>query len=228
MNTSTSSQPTLLIIDDAPEQVQLLHDFFTAQGFNVFSVLDGTKGLLQTKPQPDLILLDVEMTAGDGVEICRILKSQEQTRDIPIIVLTALKYDIDQLKEFELSTVDCISKPFELKEVLNRINTHLTLRRQQQQLVERNQQLLQEVEQRQRVEAALRHSETRFELAMRGANDGVWDWDIIKNTFYFSPRCKQILGVTDDEIGPHLVDCEKRFHPEDLDTIRLTREAYLR
>jgi len=227
-NTITSSQPTLLIIDDVLEQVQLLHNFFTAQGFNVFSVLDGTKGLLQAKQQPDLILLDVEMAAGDGFKICRILKSQEQTRDIPIIVLTALKDNIDQIKELELGTVDCISKPFELKEVLNRINTHLILRRQQRQLIEQNQQLQQEIEQRQRVETALRHSEERFELAMRGANDGVWDWDIIRNTFYFSPRCKQMLGITDDEIGPHLVDCEKRFHPEDLDTMRLTREAYFR
>lgn len=158
MNTNTSSQATLLIIDDAPEQVRLLLDFLTAQGFKVFSALNGTEGLLQIEQHhPDLILLDVMMPNVDGLAVCRILKSQEQARDIPIIFLTALNDSVDTVTGLELGVVDYISKPLVLQEVLARVNIHLTLRRQQQPLVGQNQQLQQEIERRKQTEASLHY-----------------------------------------------------------------------
>ena len=68
---------------------------------------------------------------------------------------------------------------------------------------------------RERIRNALAKSEERFDLAMRGANDGVWDWEMVSNTVYFSPRWKAMLGHEEDEIGPALSEWSSRLHPED-------------
>ena len=68
---------------------------------------------------------------------------------------------------------------------------------------------------RERIRNALAKSEERFDLAMRGANDGLWDWDMTSNTVYFSPRWKAMLGHEEDEIGPSLNEWSSRMHPED-------------
>ncbi len=70
---------------------------------------------------------------------------------------------------------------------------------------------------RERIRKALAKSEERFDLAMRGANDGVWDWDLLTNTVYYSPRWKAMLGQDEDEIGPGLSEWSDRVHPDDLD-----------
>jgi PAS domain S-box-containing protein len=76
-------------------------------------------------------------------------------------------------------------------------------------------------------EEALKQSEERFDLAMRGANDGLWDWNIITSEIYFSPRWKEMLGYADHEIRHHLEEWTKRVHPEDLDKAIAKVTAYL-
>jgi len=73
----------------------------------------------------------------------------------------------------------------------------------------------------------LRASEQRFELAMQGANDGLWDWDLITNQVYYSPRWKEMLGYADDEIPNHYGEWRSRVHPDDLDRAEATIQTYL-
>ena len=84
-----------------------------------------------------------------------------------------------------------------------------------------------EIAERQRVEAALRKSEERFDLAMRGSNDGLWDWNLETDELYFSPRWKEMLGYTVDEIQNHLDEWSKRLHPDDLETVVVDVKKHL-
>ncbi len=78
-----------------------------------------------------------------------------------------------------------------------------------------------ELRERKRTEQALRESERRYELAARGANDGIWDWDLTTNQIYFSSRWKAMLGYEENEIGNTLSEWFDRVHPEDLESLRL-------
>ena len=83
-------------------------------------------------------------------------------------------------------------------------------------LVEISQKVLWLTQQRERISLALKHSEERFELAMQGANDGLWDWDVNNSTVYYSPRWKAMIGHTEDEIGDTPDEWSERIHPADL------------
>jgi diguanylate cyclase (GGDEF)-like protein/PAS domain S-box-containing protein len=86
----------------------------------------------------------------------------------------------------------------------------------------------QEIQERTRVENALRESEKRYELAVRGANDGLWDWDLQANKIYFSPRWKSMLGYPDDEVGDCPDEWFSRIHPEELERFQLEVSAHLK
>jgi diguanylate cyclase (GGDEF)-like protein/PAS domain S-box-containing protein len=86
----------------------------------------------------------------------------------------------------------------------------------------------QEIIERKRVEQALRESEERYALAVRGANDGLWDWDLRSNQIYFSPRWKSMLGYAEDEIGNSPREWWGRIHPEDSERVKLTITSHLK
>jgi len=94
-------------------------------------------------------------------------------------------------------------------------------------LAEKNAQWQQEIKEREQMETALRSSEERFELAMRGANDGLWDWDLQTNEAYFSPRWKQMLGFSNEELSNHFDEWHQRLHPDEFDPVMLGIDAYL-
>jgi PAS domain S-box-containing protein len=83
------------------------------------------------------------------------------------------------------------------------------------------------VNQRQRAEEALRESEERYQLAVRGANDGLWEWNLKTNEVYYSPRWKSMLGYAEDEIGNRFEEWESRVHPDDLERIMAEIKAHL-
>jgi len=137
MNETRSPQKTLLIVDDIPANVSLLLDFLTKAGFKVLVAKDGESALKKTEyAHPDLILLDVMMPGLSGFKVCKILKSKEETKNIPIIFMTALSETVDKVKGFSLGAVDYITKPIQHEEVLARVTTHLKLRQLQRQLEE--------------------------------------------------------------------------------------------
>ena len=93
------------------------------------------------KALPDLILLDVMMPGIDGFEVCRRLKDDPATQDIPIIFITALNETTYKIKGFSLGAVDYVSKPFQIEEVRARVNAHLELRRQKQEIMRKNEEI---------------------------------------------------------------------------------------
>ncbi len=144
------SKGTILIVDDTPTNLDLLFKYLSRSGFEVLVAQSGKEAIvLAQTAHPDIVLLDVMMPEMDGFETCRWLKVQSSTKDIPIIFMTAL-VDVDnKVQAFEMGAVDYVTKPFERKEVLARINTHLTLRRLQKNLEN-------EIAEREKIEQRLR------------------------------------------------------------------------
>lgn len=127
--------PSILIVDDMPANLSLLTSMLTAQGYEVRAAISGAMALMSAAAEPpDLILLDVNMPHLDGYEVCRRLKADPRTADIPVIFLSAMTGIGDKVTAFEAGGVDYVTKPFELREVLARVGTQLLLHRQRREL----------------------------------------------------------------------------------------------
>jgi two-component system, sensor histidine kinase and response regulator len=134
----------ILIVDDTPDNLRLLSSALTERGYKVRSVINGAMALMgaQAAP-PDLIMLDIRMPDMDGYEVCQRLKENSNTCEIPVIFISALDEVFDKVKAFTSGGVDYIQKPFQVEEVLARIENQLTVRRLQIQLQAQNHQLQQ-------------------------------------------------------------------------------------
>jgi diguanylate cyclase (GGDEF)-like protein len=160
----SAKAPLILIIDDTPANLAVVVEHLEDHGFRVAVAQDGEEGLERAKfIHPDLILLDVMMPGMNGFTTCRRLRKNEITRDIPIIFMTALGDTRDKLAGFAVGGIDYITKPFEIEEVLARINTHLALFSAQKHLGEQNDQLHKEIALRQKAEAELRRTNEALE-----------------------------------------------------------------
>jgi PleD family two-component response regulator len=139
---SPTKKTVVLVVDDHPTNLSVLIDYLNETGFKVLIAQSGERALRQISyVQPDVILLDIMMPGIDGFETCRRLKANEETRDIPVIFMTALS-DVDsKVKGFRVGGVDYITKPFQQEEVLARLTTHLTIRNLQKLLVAHNTEL---------------------------------------------------------------------------------------
>ncbi|MCB0192054.1 MAG: hybrid sensor histidine kinase/response regulator [Anaerolineae bacterium] len=135
-------EQTVLIIDDQPTNLRVIAEYLEVDGFDLMVAQDGESGFsIARKGQPDIILLDVMMPGIDGFETCRLLQEDEQTKNIPVIFMTALA-DVDyKVRGFESGAVDYITKPIQQAEVLARINTHLRLKQLTCQLQQSNKNL---------------------------------------------------------------------------------------
>ncbi|MEG3849707.1 response regulator [Microcoleus sp. herbarium19] len=139
-----ASKGNILIVDDTPDNLRLLSSALTDRGYKVRSVINGAMALMGAQAAvPDLIMLDIKMPDLDGYEVCQRLKENPQTREIPVIFISALDEVFDKVKAFTSGGVDYIQKPFQVEEVLARIENQLTVRRLQMQLQAQNQQLQQ-------------------------------------------------------------------------------------
>ncbi|NJM74309.1 MAG: response regulator, partial [Scytonema sp. RU_4_4] len=147
----------ILIVDDSPDSLHLLAGILSKPGYKVRLAPDSELALqfAQSTP-PDLILLDIMMPEMDGYEVCSLLKASERTKDVPVIFISALNEVFDMVKAFSLGAVDYITKPFQAQEVLARVENQLRSSRLSKQLLEQNAQLAEEIEERKRVEEALR------------------------------------------------------------------------
>lgn len=122
-------QRNILLVDDNPKNLRLLSEVLNSAGYKVRPANSGQLALdaVQTI-LPDLILLDIMMPNLDGYQVCRELKANDVTRDIPVIFISAVEEMEDRLKAFELGGVDYILKPFQPEDVLARVRLHLQLR----------------------------------------------------------------------------------------------------
>jgi sigma-B regulation protein RsbU (phosphoserine phosphatase) len=127
--TTIAEKKILLLVEDDPENIQIVHNIL-GEEYRIRVAVDGFKALelAKVKPSPDLILLDVIMPHRDGYEVCKHLKADPGTRDIPVIFLTGKTGVADETRGFEVGAVDYIHKPFSPPIVTARVRTHLMLR----------------------------------------------------------------------------------------------------
>ena len=120
----------ILLVDDNPANLQVLFQTLEGRGYNLLVAKDGETALsVARKGLPALILLDIMMPGIDGYEVCRRLKNDPATKEIPVIFLSALGETKDKVRGLDLGAVDYISKPFQADEVIARVNTHITIYR---------------------------------------------------------------------------------------------------
>ncbi len=154
----------------------------------------------------DVVLLDFSLPDGHGLDTLR--RIQRVRPDLPVIVLTSLEDDEVAARAVAEGAQDWLVK----RDVEPRLLT-----RSVRYAIERN-----------RAERALRDSEERYRLAVRGANDGLWDWDLEVGAVYFSPRWKAMLGYTDDEIGTEPDEWFGLVHPDDRSALRSALAAHFK
>lgn len=162
---------TILIVDDQPANLDILRKTLESHDYIVLSAPNGEIALkLVSRALPDLILLDIVMPGIDGFEVCRLLKDDVQTQDIPVIFVTAKEETASVVEGFRIGGVDYITKPFVSEEVLVRVQNHLKVSRLTRELtVERdhleqvNAQLRQEIAQRKQAEQKRDEAEKAFQ-----------------------------------------------------------------
>jgi diguanylate cyclase (GGDEF)-like protein/PAS domain S-box-containing protein len=153
----------------------------------------------------DLVLLDIEMPDISGLEALKMLRNSYSPIELPIIMVTAKNQSEDIVVALDLGANDYLMKPVDFPVALARIATQLSHKRAQ---------------------AALRESEERYALAAQGANDGLWDWNLVTNDVYFSPRWKSMLGYHENEIGDNLQEWLDRIHESDRERIKQELAAH--
>ncbi|MDB9512430.1 response regulator [Kamptonema animale CS-326] len=158
----------ILIVDDQPSNLRFLSKILTDQGYNVKRAISGQLGLnAALGSPPNLILLDIMMPDMDGYELCQKLKSMESTRSVPIIFLSGLDDVQYKIKAFQVGGVDYITKPFQVEEVLARIDTQIALQKLQNKLEEQN--------------ALLQQSQSLIASILNSSLDGIAAFATVRN-----------------------------------------------
>lgn len=212
----------ILIVDDNPSNLGALFNFLKDSGFRVLVATDGEGAIEQINYEyPDLILLDVMMPGIDGFETCRRIKANHQTVNIPVIFLTALSEVFDKIKGFQVGGVDYITKPIQQEEVLARVETHLTIKRLQESLQDKNLLLQKEIEERKRIEGELRQSEAKYRTLVEQipAVTYIAALDDLSTKLYVSPRIQKMLGFSATEWQQKSDLWLKQIHPEDCQRV---------
>ena len=169
MDSVATAKADIFLVDDTPENLRLLSAALMQRGYKVRSALDGSMALMgATAAPPDLILLDVNMPDLNGYEVCRRLKANPVTCEIPVVFISALDEVMDKVQAFAVGGVDYITKPFQFEEVVARIENQLTIRRLsrslqtlnaelEQRVRDRTAALEQEIQERKRAQEQLLH-----------------------------------------------------------------------
>ncbi len=185
----------LLIIDDDASNCRYLKLRLSQSGFDVHAVYSAAEALNEIKSFiPELFLLDIKMPGMDGFQLCAELKKMEGIKNIPVIFLTALRDTIDKLTGFDAGGVDYVTKPINYEELIARINTHLTLSKQTEQL---------------------RQNEAKFQMLAYFSYDfEYWISDEGK-IVYVSPSAFRVTGYSANEFENNPGLLESIIHPED-------------
>lgn len=142
MDDHTTVTNRILIVDDNPKNLQVLGKFLQNEQYELEFAINGSAALewLEIKPF-DLILLDINMPGMDGFEVCKKIRSDHKMDKMPVIFLTAETFRESVLKGFEIGAQDYITKPFDSRELIMRVKTHLSIKNQMEQLENLNQSL---------------------------------------------------------------------------------------
>ena len=198
---------SLLVVDDNEANRDALSRRLRHRGYVVSVAADGAEALALVETLTlDLVLLDVEMPGISGLEVLSRIRAHRSDTELPVIMVTARTEGADIVEAFRLGANDYVTKPVDFPVALARIGTHLS----HKWAVE-----------------DLRDSEERYALAVRGANDGLWDWNLVTNGVYWSARWKAMLGYDESEIGAGPEEWLTRVHPDDRGRVEEALAAHL-
>lgn len=129
----------ILIVDDMPGNLHLLSSLLTKEGYKVRAAINGKLALMAANSfAPDLILLDIMMPDLNGYEVCKLLKANPKTADIPVIFLSTLDEEIDKTKAFDVGGIDYITKPIHLEEVVRKVDYHIAFQSAEKEILRLN------------------------------------------------------------------------------------------
>src|SRR5947209_5635662 len=198
----------LLIVDDNEMNRDMLARRLARKGYVIGLAESAKELLLRVKEDGiDLVLLDIEMPEVTGLDALQVLRESYSPIELPIIMVTAKNQSDDIVKALEMDANDYLTKPIDFPVALARISTQLAHKKAQE---------------------ALRESEERYALAARGANDGLWDWNLVTGAVYFSPRWKGMLGFRESEIEDRLEEWIGRIHDADRERVKEEIAAHQR
>jgi diguanylate cyclase (GGDEF)-like protein/PAS domain S-box-containing protein len=201
---SRNGKYSILIVEDNEEIRRILSWQLTRNEYIVKSVDNGAEALeLVQQESFDLLLLDAQMPDMSGLEVLTALRATYPATELPILMVTARSESQDVVDALNRGANDYVTKPIDFPSLLARIQTHLT------------------------VKEALRHSEERYAMAARAANDGLWDWNLQTQRIYFSPRWKSMLGCGDSDVGTDPDEWFNRVHHDDIDRLKEEIQAHI-
>jgi len=195
---------TILVVDDTLASLKLLTDILSGEGYNIRSADSGGLALAAVASRPpELILLDIRMPGMDGFEVCRKLKEREESREIPILFISATTEPGERVEGLSLGAVDFISKPFQREELLVRVKIHLELARLrtklESQVSERtaelnlaNERLQHELEERMRTEEAMRSQAELLDIA----HDTIMVCDLAGTIVFWNRGAEEMYGYS--------------------------------
>lgn len=198
----------LLVVDDEEINRDLLSRRLERKGYLVTTAIDGKEALDKIAAQHfDMVLLDIMLPILDGIAVLVKIREEFAAGELPVIMVSAKDDSEGIVEALQAGANDYITKPVDFPVALARIQTHLSHRQ---------------------VKLALKESEERYALALAGANDGLWDWDIRSDTMYYSARWKTMLGIKEDEkVLPSPEEWFGRIHPDDLQHVKDKLESHL-
>ena len=205
----TTKPLSVLLIEDSPEEAELIQAMLAQsrrERVNVEHVTRLGDGLARLASAPaDVILLDFSLPDSKG--LVSFERARAAAPHVPIVILTNLDDEETALSAVREGAQDYLVK--------RQVDNELLLRS------------IRYAIERMHSESALWESEERYALAVSGANDGIWDWNLTTGAAYFSPRWKAMLGYRDDEIGRDIEEWFSRVHPDDDTGLRKALEAHL-
>lgn len=197
----------VLVVDDTEHNRDLLSRRLQRAGYPVAVAASGQEALDYLAAHPvSVVLLDVRMAGMSGLEVLQAIRQTWAATHLPVIMVTANDGSEDIVTAFDLGADDYVTKPIDFPVALARVRTQLA---------------------RKDAEDRLRASEERYAVAARGANDGLWDWNLSTGDVYFSARWKAIVGYDERDIGQAPEEWFERVHPEDLLEVRAELDAHL-
>jgi diguanylate cyclase (GGDEF)-like protein/PAS domain S-box-containing protein len=198
---------SLLVVDDNEANRDALSRRLRQRGYTVAVAADGPSALASVDHcDLDLILLDVEMPGMSGIDVLERLRAHHSREQLPVIMVTARTAGEDVIDALQRGANDYLTKPIDFPVAVARIETQLSLKR---------------------TTRHLRESEERYALAVRGANDGLWDWNLTSGQVYWSPRWLSIVGLDAADAGTSADAWLSRVHPDDIDGVSTALTAYL-
>lgn len=220
-------QGNILVVDDFLETLNLLTNLLEERGHKVRRAINGKMALMGAKANvPDLILLDINMPGMSGYDVCKNLKNNEETREVPIIFISALNEVFDKVKAFEVGGIDYITKPFQIEEVIARIENQIALKIAQKQIkqlntdledrvLRRTQQLESTNQELQKINSLLEieilhHQQTQSQLLHMASHDALTG---LPNRVFFMDQLMRAIAKTknnqDYKFAVLFLDCDR-------------------